>query len=169
MKTQSMGGSFYFLTFIDGFSRKVWIYILNNKSKTFSRFKEFKDPTEKQSGKFIKLLRSDGGGEYDSHEFTDFCKQHGIQRQLTTRYTPQQNGVAERKNQTIMNMACSMLSHKKLLDEYWDEVVACLVYLLNRSPTRTIQDKIHEEAWSGTKTSVVNLRIFWFCFFCAYT
>ena len=58
--------------------------------------KEFKALNEKQSGKFIKVLRLDGGGEYDSHdEFIDFCKQDGIQRQFTTRYTPQQNGVAE--------------------------------------------------------------------------
>ena len=55
-----------------------------------------------------------------------------------------------------MNMAHNMLSHKKLSDEYWDEVVACSIYLLNRSPMVTIQNKIHEEAWSGTKTSVTH-------------
>ena len=68
------------MTFIDDFSRKTWIYFLGNKLETFSRFKEFKDLTEKKSGKFIKMLRSYGGGEYDSHEFSNFCKQHGIQR-----------------------------------------------------------------------------------------
>ena len=78
MQTQSIGGSFYFLTFIDDFSRKTWIYFLRHKSETFSKFKEFKALIEKQSGKSIKMLRSDGGGEYDSHEFSDFCKQHGI-------------------------------------------------------------------------------------------
>ena len=62
------------MTFIDDFSRKTWIYFLRNKSKTFSKFKEFKVLTEKHYGKFIKMLRLDGGGEYDSHEFTDFCK-----------------------------------------------------------------------------------------------
>ena len=131
MQTQSIGGSFYFLAFIDDFSRKTWIYFLRNKSDTFSRFKEFKALTKKKFGKFIKVLRSDGGGEYDSHEFLDFCKHHGIQRQFTTRYTQQHNGFVERKNQTIMNMAHSILSHKKLSNEYWDEVVGCSVYLLN--------------------------------------
>ena len=67
--------------------------------------------------------------------------------QFTTRYTPQQNGVVEQKNMTIMNMARSMVSHKKLSDEYWAEVVACSVYLLNKSPTVIVQDKILEEAW----------------------
>ena len=80
MQTQSIGGSFYFLTFIDDFSRKTWIYFLRHKSETFSKFKDFKAFTEKQSGKSIKMLRLDGGGEYDSHEFTDLCKKHGIQR-----------------------------------------------------------------------------------------
>ena len=106
------------------------------------------------------MLRSDCGGEYDSHEFSYFCKQHGIQRQFTTRYTPQQSGVAEWENRTIMNMARSMLSHKKLSNEYWVEAVGCSVYLLNRSPRVTVQDKIPEEAWSGTKTSVSHLRVF---------
>jgi transposase InsO family protein len=135
MQTQSIGGRFYFLTFIDDFSRKSWVYFLKHKSETFEKFREFKSMTEKQSGKYIKVLRSDRGGEYDSKEFTTYCRQHGIKRQFTTRYTPQQNGVAERKNQTIMNMARSMLKAKNLSNEYWGEAVACSVYILNLSPT----------------------------------
>jgi transposase InsO family protein len=66
MQTKSIGGRFYFLTFIDDFSRKIWIYFLRHKSETFAKFKEFKDEAEKQSGKYVKVLRSDGGGEYSS-------------------------------------------------------------------------------------------------------
>ena len=66
MQNQSIGGSFYFLTFIDDCSRKVWVYFLKHKSETFTRFKELKAKAKKQSGRFIKVLRSDGGGEYDS-------------------------------------------------------------------------------------------------------
>jgi transposase InsO family protein len=77
MQNQSIGGSFYFLTFIDDCSRKVWVYFLKQKSETFTRFKEFKAEAEKQSGRFVKVLRSDGGGEYDSREFVEFCKHHG--------------------------------------------------------------------------------------------
>jgi hypothetical protein len=69
MKTNSIGGSFYFLTFSDEFSRKIWIYFLKHKSKNFAKFKNFKAKDEKQSGKYVKLLRSDGGGEYCSIEF----------------------------------------------------------------------------------------------------
>ena len=93
MQTQSIGGTFSFWTFIDDFSRKTWIYFLKNKSETFSKFKEFKALTKKQSRKFIKMFRLDGGGVYDSNEFSYFYKQHGIQRQFTANYTPQQNGV----------------------------------------------------------------------------
>ena len=62
------------IVFIDDFRKKIWVYFLKNKSETFSRFKEFKALTEKQSRNIIKVIRSDGGGAYDSHEFTDFFK-----------------------------------------------------------------------------------------------
>lgn len=160
MQTQSIGGSFYFLTFIDDFSRMTWVYFIKNKSETFEKFKQFKAISEKQSGKQIKTLRSDGGGEYNSKEFSAYCRNHGIKRQFTTRYTPQQNGVAERKNQTIMNMARSMLKAKNLANEYWAEAVACSVYILNRSPTKSVKDKVPLEAWCGTKENVSHLRVF---------
>jgi hypothetical protein len=74
MKTKSIGGRFYFLKFIDNFSKKIWIYFLRHKFETFPKFKEFKDEAEKQSGRYVKILRSYGGGEYSSIEFADFCK-----------------------------------------------------------------------------------------------
>jgi hypothetical protein len=80
--------------------------------------------------------------------------------QTTTIYTPQQNGVAERKNQTIMNMARTLLKEKSLSNRFWAEVVACSVYLLNRSPTTSVNMKVAQEAWSGTKLNVVHLRTF---------
>jgi transposase InsO family protein len=89
VKIESICGSFYFLTFIDDFSRKIWIYFLRHKSETFAKFKEFKVEAKKQSGKYIKSLSSDGGGEYNSIEFANFCKSQGIIMQTTTRYTPQ--------------------------------------------------------------------------------
>jgi transposase InsO family protein len=73
---------------------------------------------EKHSGKYIKVLKSDGGVEYDSKYFASYCRKHGIKRQLTTRYTPQQNGASERKNKKIINMAISMLKGKNLSNEY---------------------------------------------------
>jgi hypothetical protein len=80
--------------------------------------------------------------------------------QTTARYTPQQNGVAERKNQTIMNMARTLLKEKNLSNIFWAEAVACSVYLLNRSPTTSLKMKVPQEAWSGTNLNVAYLRTF---------
>jgi hypothetical protein len=80
--------------------------------------------------------------------------------QTTTRYTLQKNGVAKKKNETIMNMATTLLKEKSFSNTFWAEVVACSVYLLNRSPTSSLQIKVPQEAWSGTKLNVVHLMTF---------
>ena len=118
MKTPSILGSHYMLTFIDDFTRKVWVYFLKYKSEVFEMFFHFKALVEKQSGQYIKVLRNDRGGEYISKDFLRFFKENGIHKKFTTRYTPQQNGVAERKNRTIMEMVRSMLKEKHLPNEY---------------------------------------------------
>ena len=111
----------YLLTFIDDFSRKTWIYFLTEKSEALSVFKKFKILVEKEADSLIRSLRTDRGGEFTSQDFTNFCCDNGIRRQLTAAYTPQQNGIAERKNRTIMNMVRSMLSEKKMPKTFWAE------------------------------------------------
>ena len=106
---------------------------------------------EKQSGHYIKTLRTDRGREFASNDFLSFCKTNGIKKQFTTSYTPQQNGIAERKNRTIMEMERSMMKAKHLPNEYWTEVVASTVYILNHSPMKSVNDKIPHEAWSNKK------------------
>ena len=114
---------------------------------------------EKQSD-YIKILRTDRGREFASNDFLSFCKTNGIKRQFTTSYTPQQNGIVERKNSTIMEMARSMMKAKHLPNEFWAEVVACAVYILNRCPTKSVKDKVPQEAWSNKKHNVSHLRVF---------
>ncbi|KAG8493558.1 hypothetical protein CXB51_011740 [Gossypium anomalum] len=101
-KVPSRGGANYLLTFSNDFSRKVWAFFLKQKSDVFSAFKSWKIMIEKQTGKQIKYLRTDNGLEFCSDEFNKLCKSEGIMRYLTVRHTPQQNGVAERMNRTIM-------------------------------------------------------------------
>jgi transposase InsO family protein len=101
MSVESISGCSYFVTFIDGYSKRTWIYFLKAKDEVFSRFQEFKALVEKQTGKKIKVLRLDNGGKYTSNEFKDFCRVVGIKKELTIRYNSQQNEVAERKNKTI--------------------------------------------------------------------
>ncbi|KAM2003469.1 hypothetical protein ACFX15_027030 [Malus domestica] len=105
-------------------------------------------------------MRSDRGGEFTSKEFQEFCEANGIRRPLTVPRSPQQNGVAERKNQTIIDMARSMLKSKRLPKELWAEAVACAVYLSNRSPTRSVWGKTSQEAWSRRKSGISHLRVF---------
>lgn len=157
---ESLGGNRYYLTFIDDYSRKCWVYFLKAKSEALEKFKEFKAMVEKQSGRYLKILRSDRGGEYTAKLYESFCKDHGIIHQLTARRTPQQNGVAERKNRTILDMARSMIKGKHLPRTFWAEAVECAVYLLNQCPTKSVRHKTPEEAWSGHKPRVGHLKIF---------
>jgi transposase InsO family protein len=110
----SYGGSSYFVTFIDDFSRKVWIYMLKSKADVFTVFKQFRTLLEKSTGRSIKCLRIDNGVEFTSMEFENYCKEFGIDRHKTTTYTPQQNGVVERMNRTLLERARSMLSNANL-------------------------------------------------------
>jgi transposase InsO family protein len=98
MSSPSLSVFLYYVIFLDDCSRKCWIYFLEAKSDTFDKFKEYKSFIEKQTGKHIRTLRIDNGGEFESLQFEDFFKEAGIKRQLTVPYNPHQNGVAERKN-----------------------------------------------------------------------
>jgi hypothetical protein len=158
--SESLSGCEYYLTFIDDYSRKTWIYFLKAKSEVFTRFQVFRALVENQSGKKIKVLRSDNGGEYSSRQFVDFCAQHGSRRQMTVPYNPQQNGVAERKNRAITGAARSMLHDQSLPLYLWAEACATAVYLQNRSPHRILGKMTPEEAFTGRRPDVEHIRIF---------
>ncbi|KAL0424086.1 UNVERIFIED_CONTAM: Retrovirus-related Pol polyprotein from transposon TNT 1-94 [Sesamum radiatum] len=119
MQTPSLNNNRYFVVFVDDFSRMTWVYFVKEKSEVFSIFRKFKASIEKQSENAVKVLRTDRGGEFVSAEFNSFCEEMGIHRQLTTSYTPQQNGVAERKNRSLVEMAKSMLKAKCLSKSFW--------------------------------------------------
>jgi transposase InsO family protein len=101
MPVKSLGGSLYYVTFIDDFSRKTWLYPLKTKDEVFSKFQEFKAEVENLTDKKIKTIRSDNEREYTSKELNAFCKELGIRRELIVPHNPQQNGVAKRKHRTI--------------------------------------------------------------------
>ncbi|KAL0393103.1 UNVERIFIED_CONTAM: Retrovirus-related Pol polyprotein from transposon TNT 1-94 [Sesamum radiatum] len=160
MRTPSHEQNRYFILFIDDYSRMTWVYFMREKSEVFKVFKKFKNLVEKQSGRSIKVLRSDRGKEYNNSEFNKFCEEEGIEHQTTVSYNPQQNGVSERKNRTVMEMARSMLQEKHLPKAFWAEAVYTAVYLLNRCPTKAVQNMTPIEAWSGKKPSAKHLRVF---------
>lgn len=115
---------------------------------------------ENQFGHRIKSLKSDRGIEYNSKEFEKLCETEGIDHQLTVAYSPKKNGVSERKNRTMMEMARCMLFEKNLSKEFQGEVVNTVVFLLNRVPTKAIKYQTLYEAKSGIKPSASFLRVF---------
>ena len=156
----SNGGKRYLITFIDDYTRKTWAYFLQAKSEAFCTFKSFKARVENETGNTIKTLQTDRGGEYCSTEFEVFCEDHGIRRELTAAYTPQQNGVSKRKNRTILNMVRSLLTRGRIPKSFWPKAVNWSIHILNRSPTFAVQNMTPEEAWSGRKPAVDHFRIF---------
>ena len=114
MNIQARGGYEYFVTFIDDYSKYGYIYLLRRTSECFDKFKEFKAETEKRHGIYIKSLRSDRGGEYLSNDFISYLSEQGITSQMSAPRTPQQNGVAERRNRTLLEMVRSMMSYSDL-------------------------------------------------------
>jgi transposase InsO family protein len=108
----------YFINFSDDFSRKTWIYFLKVKSEVFSIFKKFKVLVENLSGERIKALRSDRGGKFISKEFVNLCEEKGSRKFLATPYSYQQNRVAKRKNQTILDTVRSMLKSKNISKDF---------------------------------------------------
>ena len=117
----------------------------------FGKFKEFKALIENHSEKRIKTLRSDHGAEYTSTEFEAFCKEAGIKRELTTPYNPQQNGVAERKNRTIMEVVKTIIHDQYLPMHLWIEAARTTVYVKNRLSHNALGFKTPEEMYTVKK------------------
>lgn len=160
ISTPSLGGAEYFLTFIDDRSHYIWVYMVRRKSEVLKKFIEWKALVEKSSGHKVQTLRTDNGGEYCSNEFETYCKQEGIRHEFTIPKTPQQNGVAERMNRTLVETVRAMLDDSQLTRKFWAEALASAVYLRNRSPTTAVSGMTPYEAWTGEKPDVAHLRTF---------
>ena len=160
IQTPSLGGGHYFLTFIDDNTRYVWIYILKNKDQVVEKFVEWKALVENSSGQKLKMLHTDNGGEYTSTEFIKYLKKEGVRHEFTVPKTPQQNGVAERMNRTLVEAVRSMLSDAKLPKRFWAEALSTAVFLRNRSPTTVVQGRTPFEAWTQEKPDVGHLKAF---------
>src|SRR5256714_1885184 len=153
------GGTNYFLLFIDDHTGYTYVYPLKKKTSesVSEKFQEYKAETEKQLGKCIKRLRTDGGGEYLKW-MASYLKESGIIHETTAPYSPEQNGVAERANRTIMERVKAVISEGKLDKRLWMELAQSVVYLKNRSPTKAVETTPYE-AWHGVKPNLSHLRI----------
>lgn len=155
---ESLGGAKYFVTFIDDCSRYTETVMLRRRSDVLQAFKDYKHRVEKQTGKKIKKLRTDNGLEYLSKEFNNFLKDEGISRQLTVEYTPQQNGVAERANRTLVEMARCLMLQAKLPNSLWAEMINTATFLRNRTVTKSLHGITPFEAWTQRKPYVGYFR-----------
>ncbi|KAE8687328.1 Peroxidase 44 [Hibiscus syriacus] len=128
-KTTSLGGTHYYVTFVDDFSRRVWVYTMKTNDEVLGFFLKWKKMVETQTGRKIKRLRTDNGGEYKNDPFIKDCEEEGIVRHFTVRSTPQQNGVAERMNRILVEKVRCMLSNAGLGKEFWVRLWSMLVTL----------------------------------------
>ncbi|GJR61144.1 pol polyprotein [Tanacetum coccineum] len=130
---------------------------LKSKDEAIDKFVLYKTEVENQLGKKIKVVRSDRGGEYVA-PFAELCAKHGIRHEFTAPYSPQQNGIAERKNRTLKEMVTAMLISSGMSQDMWGEAILTATYLLNKIP-RKEKEETPYELWMGRKPSYQYLRV----------
>lgn len=160
MEIESVGGARYLLTFIDDKTRMTFVSFLKTKDEVFRKFVQFKTYIEKQTGKFIKAIRTDRGTEYVNSQMIEYFQKHGLHHQKTVAYTPQQNGVAERCNRTLVERARAMLTEANLSSNMWAEAICTANYCKNRSPTIALHNKTPIEAWTGEQPDLSHMKVF---------
>jgi hypothetical protein len=160
VKPTTPGGWRYFLLLVDDATRYMWVVLLTVKSEASSAIKRIQAVAEKDCGRKLRVLRTDNGEEFTAVEFAAYCADEGVTRHFSTPYTPQQNGVVERRNQTVVAMAQALLKQRRMPAEFCGEVVVTTVYLQNRLPTKSLANRTPYEALHGRKPAVNHLRVF---------
>jgi len=168
METPSVEGYCYFITFTDNFSRFTHIGLCKSKDDALGIFKSWRARAEKETGKSLQIFRLDGGGEFTSNAFNTYLSENGIKRETTNAYTPQENGVSERANCTINNLARSMMADakevlkaKSLPLNLWSQAVRHAVWIKNRIPSHSLNSKITPyQSFHGKKPTLSTLRLF---------
>lgn len=151
-RVASLKGHRWFVSFVDDCSRTTWVYLMKDKSEVHAIFKEFHKMICTQYGALVKIVRSDNGGEYFKGGLTTHFLDHGIIHQSSCTNTPQQNGVAERKNRHLLEMARTMCFLMQVPKSFWGEAVLTAAYLINRLPTRVLNKRAPVEVLSGSST-----------------
>ncbi|KAJ0703042.1 putative RNA-directed DNA polymerase [Helianthus annuus] len=159
-RVASYEGYKYFLTIVDDYSRSVWCYLIKNKMEVFENLKDFYELVLTQFKTKIKVFRSDNGTEFVNNQMNSFFKEKGIIHQTSCSYTPQQNGVAERKHRHLLNIARALMFQGGLPLRFWSDCVLTVVYLINRLPSSVLVGKSPYELMFGFEPSLSHLRSF---------
>ena len=162
MQVPSLGGAEYFVVFVDVASEKIFTYLLRKKSDVLANFMRFQAWAERKTGKKLKTLRTDNGGEYLSREFKELFAGSGVEHQTTVPYCSPQNGIAERRHYTLMNSVRSMLRHSGLGKEYWGAAVLYATDIANSCPSASDCTTTPSSSFGGdhSATDVSMFRVF---------
>lgn len=159
-KVPTIEGYRYFLTVVDDFTRSVWVFLLKSKSEVFGNIELFYNLLFTQFDKRIKIVRSDNGTEFTNNNVSNFFKDKGIIHQTTIAYTPQQNGIAERKHRHLLNVARSLLFQSGIPLQYWGDTILTAAYIINRTPSSVLKGKTLYEMMYSKLPSLTHLRIY---------
>lgn len=160
IQVTSLGGARYAYVIVDDYSRYTWVRFLGQKSETFENFEKLVHLIENQSEFKIKTIRSDRGTEFINKNFLSFCEGKGIKHQYSVARTPEQNGVVERKNRSLIEMTRTMLCDSSLPRYFWAEAMNTACYIINRTTIRAKTDKTSYELWKGRKPALGHVRVF---------
>jgi hypothetical protein len=153
-------GNVYFLLLVDDMSRYMWLTLLRLTADAPAAIMAFQARVERETSKKLKVLHTDNGGEFTSVQFGEYCAGEGIQRHFSAPYSPQQNGIVERRNQMVVNTARSILRARGMPRHFWGEAVHTAVFLLNRAPTSALDGLTPYQAWYKKKPPVHFLKVF---------
>ena len=141
-RSTSTLGFRYFVTFIDDYSQCTWLFLMKTRPELFSIFQKFHIEIRTQFNTSIRILRSDNAKEYFSTSFSSFMSSNGILHQSSCAYTPQHNGVVERKNCHLVETARTLLLHHKVPQRFWGDAILAVCYLINRMPSSVLYYQI---------------------------
>ena len=159
-RTMSFGGNYYALVIVDDFSRYTWTLFITHKSDAFQAFRKLAKVMQNKKNLKIASIRSDHGGEFENKDFELFCDEHGIEHNFSAPRTPQQNGVVERKNRSLEEIARTLLNDTSLPKYFWAEAVNTACYIMNRALIRPILKKTPYELYNGRKPNISHLHVF---------
>ncbi|KAM5586525.1 hypothetical protein ABKV19_005444, partial [Rosa sericea] len=162
-QSESFGGKSYILVVVDDFSRYIWVNFLKDKTETFESFKNLSQKLiiEKQSSNnCLVRIRSDNGTEFKNASFSNYCRELGVSHEFSAPITPQQNGIVERKNRVLLDMARVMLHAAGLSTNFWAEAISTACYTINRVFLRPGTDQTAYELWKGKKPNVGHFHVF---------
>ncbi|XP_061993496.1 uncharacterized protein LOC133711381 [Rosa rugosa] len=162
-QSESFGGKSYILVVVDDFSRYIWVNFLKDKTETFESFKNLSQKLiieTQSSNNCLVRIRSDNGTEFKNASFSNYCRELGVSHEFSAPITPQQNGIVERKNRVLLDMARVMLHAAGLSTNFWAEAISTACYTINRVFLRPGTDKTAYELWKGKKPNVGHFHVF---------